>query len=290
MAKSLGVLRAVNSIAGHFTPGLSAQLASHFLLHPRAQSPRAWELAAVESARRITFRFGLSGLRWGEEGRPAVLLMHGWEGRPTQFANFVAPLVARGRQVIALDAPAHGESAGSEATLMEFAMAMLEAAVELRELEAVVGHSMGAVATAIALTQGLPAERAVLLAAASSIEDTLLTFADAFGLPSRAARRFVELMGRANGIAAGDLDVSRMVRKLELPALVVHDRDDAMVPYADAEAIARAWPGAQLLTTTGLGHWKVLTDASVTEQVADFIAGRRVTASRPIESQLVTLQ
>lgn len=290
MTKSLGVLRAVNSIAGHLTPGLSAQLASHLLLRPRAQPPRAWELAAAESARRITFRFGLSGLRWGDEGRPAVLLMHGWEGRPTQFANFVAPLLARGRQVIALDAPAHGESAGEEATLMEFAMALLEAAVEIRELEAVVGHSMGAVASAIALSQGLPADRAVLLASASSIEDTLLTFADAFGLPSRAARRFVELMGRANGIAAGDLDVSRMVRSLEIPALIVHDRDDAMVPYADGEAIARAWPGAQLLTTTGLGHWKLLTDASVAEQVADFLAGRKIAAQQLPESELVTLQ
>ena len=50
MAKSLGVLRAVNAIAGHLTPGLSAQIASHLLLHPRAQPPRDWELAAAATA------------------------------------------------------------------------------------------------------------------------------------------------------------------------------------------------------------------------------------------------
>jgi len=201
-------------------------------------------------------------------------MMHGWEGRATQFGKFIAPLVAAGRQVIALDAPAHGESPGEQATLMEFAMALQEAAVEIRDLESIVGHSMGAAASAIALAQGLPAQRAVLIASASSIEDTLLMYADAYGLPHRAARRFVELIGQANGIAAGDLDISHRVRDLKIPALIVHDRDDTMVPFADAEAIAREWPGAQLVTTTGLGHWRVLSDARVTQQVAEFLVGR----------------
>ncbi len=273
-------LRALNAVAGHVLPGLSAGLATDLLLHPRRHRARASETSALQSARRITFRFGLSGLRWGRAGDPVVLMLHGWEGRPTQFARFVEPLLAARRQVIALDAPGHGESPGDQATLMEFSMALSEAAVEIRELESVVGHSMGAAATAIALAQGLPAERAVLIGSASSIEDTLLTFAENFGLPQRAAQRFVELVGRANGIAAGDLDISHQVRGLKIPALIVHDRDDTAVPYADAEAIARNWPGSQLLITTGLGHWRVLDDAGVIGEVTDFLAGRAPRAGK----------
>ena len=216
-------------------------------------------LAVADRSPRITFRFGLSGLRWGREGQPAVLLMHGRGGRPAQFANFIAPLLERGRQVIALEAPANGEPLDEESAQMELAMAMLEAAVEIRELESVIGHSTGAVATALSLRHGLPADRAVLLAPASTI-------------------------------TAGDTSFARNLRQLEIPALIVHDSADTIVPHAEAQAIARAWPGAQLLTTTGLGHWKVLTDPGVAEHVADFVARRRIAARTLEHAALATLQ
>ncbi len=215
--------------------------------------------ASAEMGPRITFRFGLSGLRWGRDGQPAVLLMHGRGGRPAQFAEFIAPLLDRGRQVIALEAPVYGKSVDEESAQMELAMAMLEAAVEIRELESVIGHSMGAVTTALALRHGLPADRAVLLAPASTI-------------------------------TAGDTGFARNLRKLEIPALIVHDSADTIVPHAEAQAVVRAWPGAQLLTTTGLGHWKVLTDPGVAEHVADFVARRRIAARTLEHAALATLQ
>ncbi|HZP13866.1 MAG TPA: alpha/beta fold hydrolase [Nevskiaceae bacterium] len=215
--------------------------------------------ASAEGAPRVTFRFGLSALRWGHEGQPAVLMMHGVGGRPAQFTNLIPPLLARERQVIALEAPAHEYALDEEATQMELAMAMLEAAVEIRELETVVGHSLGAAAAALALAHGLPADRAVLLAPASTI-------------------------------TAGDAAFARTLRKLDIPALVVHDSGDTIVPHAEAQAIARAWPGAQLLTTTGLGHWKILADPGVAEHVADFVARRRIAARTLHQAALATLQ
>jgi len=275
---ALTVMRAVHSVTGLVAPDLPARSARRLLLHPQRYEPRPWEAAALEGARRVTFRFGLSGLRWGEAG-PVVLLMHGWEGRPTQFRHFIEPLLASGRQVIALDGPAHGESPGEESTLMGFAMAIAEAAVEIRGLEAVVGHSMGAAATAIALAQGLPAERAVLIAPPSAIEQGLYGFAGMLGLPPRAASRFVDLVGEANGVPARELEISRLARNLAIPALVVHDRRDTAVPFADGEAIAQGWPGAEFLATSGLGHWRVLTDPAVVARVTDFLSGREAVRS-----------
>jgi alpha-beta hydrolase superfamily lysophospholipase len=115
------------------------------------------------NARPITFRFGLTGRRWGERG-PVVLLVHGAERAPATFAQLADPLVASGRQVILLDDPTGAGPDGAD-RVTEFALAIGEAAVEIRELEAVVGHALGAAAVALALKQGLPAERAVLIAA-----------------------------------------------------------------------------------------------------------------------------
>ena len=57
-----------------------------------------------------------------------------------------------------------------------------------------------------------------------------------------------------------------------IPALVIHDRDDREVPYASADRIVRAWPDATLVTTEGLGHRRILRDASVIERVVAFAA------------------
>ncbi len=57
------------------------------------------------------------------------------------------------------------------------------------------------------------------------------------------------------------------------PTLVVHDRDDASTDVGDGEAIAAAWPRAELTVTTGLGHRRILRDPGVVAQVVDFVSG-----------------
>jgi hypothetical protein len=37
-------------------------------------------------------------------------------------------------------------------------------------------------------------------------------------------------------------------------------------------AIAAAWPGAELVTTEGLGHRRILRDPAVVARVTDFLA------------------
>lgn len=46
-----------------------------------------------------------------------------------------------------------------------------------------------------------------------------------------------------------------------------------VVPLAQGEASARAWPGARLVTTRGLGHARILKDAAVASAAAAFIQG-----------------
>jgi pimeloyl-ACP methyl ester carboxylesterase len=56
------------------------------------------------------------------------------------------------------------------------------------------------------------------------------------------------------------------------PVLIVHDRDDSDVPYTHGEEIAAAWPGAELLTTNGLGHRAVLRDPAVIQRTVTFLS------------------
>ena len=124
-------------------------------------------------ARPVAFRFGLTGRRWGDAG-PVVLMLHAGASTPWMLGQLIGPLVAAGRQVIALDDPTDAGDIDA-ARVAEYASAALEAAVELRNLESVAGLGLGAAAAAQALTQGLGAERSVLLAAdAVASRDELL--------------------------------------------------------------------------------------------------------------------
>lgn len=272
---SLTALQTYHTLTGLFAPSLAVRSARRILMRPRRLPARDWEQPAIDSAQRIHFRFGLSGLRWGKPGDPVVLMLHGWEGRASQFGRFVAPLLAAGRQVIALDGPAHGQSPGEEANPIVFAYALMEVVPELDRLEAIVGHSMGAGALVYALSLGLSVERVVLLGGPSSLRGVLNRFADFVGLPGPAHARFFREVEDYTGVPVDNLDGVRAAPRLKPAALIVHDRDDEMVPYGDSAALAASWPGAELYSTNRLGHWRILTDEHVVQRVVSFIAPER---------------
>jgi pimeloyl-ACP methyl ester carboxylesterase len=268
---TLATIRTANRMLGTLAPRFTAVIARRLMMRPHPHRPREWEAEVLAQAERITFRFGLSGLRWGTQG-PIVLLMHGWEGRPTQFAAFVPALLARGRQVIAIDAPAHGQSPGREAHVFSFAEALQEAAAELRGgIDAVIGHSMGGSAALMAIEQGLPVRRAVTIGSPAALHRVLDRFGRWIGLPPAAHRAFRGLVDRYVGVTAESVDMQKLGARLTVPGLVIHDEDDDSVPFTEAQALVQAWPRAQLLRTRGLGHRKVLGSKSVVEAVTAFL-------------------
>ena len=101
---SLTWIRGFNGTIGRIAPRWTAERMRRAFMMPGEWPPKDWELPLLASSERVTLRFGLSVLCWGEG--PAVLLLHGWAGRPTQFAHLIEQLVGAGYSVYALDAPA----------------------------------------------------------------------------------------------------------------------------------------------------------------------------------------
>jgi pimeloyl-ACP methyl ester carboxylesterase len=55
------------------------------------------------------------------------------------------------------------------------------------------------------------------------------------------------------------------------PALLIHDANDDVVPYSEAEETAQRWAGARLFETRGLGHRRGLKDPRVIEATVEFL-------------------
>jgi pimeloyl-ACP methyl ester carboxylesterase len=214
--------------------------------------------------------------RWGDTG-PVVLLAHGWGGHAGQWHAAVESLLAAGYRVAAFDALSHGASdAGTHdaarTSIVEMSRALLAAAWHVGPLHAVVAHSAGGAATALALREGLPVRAAVLIGAPADMHAGVTRLAWQLGaspaLVERMCRRSEAWLGMPwSAMNVPDVGQSRPVP----PTLVVHDRHDKEVRWEDGAAIAGAWPGARLLTTSGLGHRRILRDADVLARVADFL-------------------
>ena len=212
---------------------------------------------------------------------PTVYLVHGWGGRGSQLAAFVEPLVATGRRVVLFDAPAHGDSdpgpAGPRRTHgVEFGRALDAVFARFGPAEAVVAHSLGTIATYLSLRFGwLGTARLVLLAPMVEAGSLFDQFQAALGFGARTRRAFDREVDAFVGIPVTEFDAVHQAAHVDpLPTLVVHDVGDRQTPYADAERLVRALPHAQLVTTEGLGHRRILRDPDVVGQVVAFVSGQ----------------
>ena len=73
------------------------------------------------------------------------------------------------------------------------------------------------------------------------------------------------------GFAWERVDLKTLAARMRVPMLLIHDRDDRETPYEEGAAVARAWPGAELVSTEGLGHRRILKDEAVVTKAADFL-------------------
>ena len=261
-------------------PAVSARWAEYlwFRLPRRARSRRPLEGGSPIAVR--VGRGSVRGMAWGTG--PTVLLLHGWAGHAGQLVPLVGPLVERGFRVVAFDTPSHGASEPGalgprSSTALEFVEALTAVAAAEGPAYAVVAHSLGATATAVALCDGLAAERVVFLAPMASATAYAHDLTVVLGAGERTYRRLVRRIERRAGVALRHFEVPELGRAVAMPpTLVVHDREDPSTDVADSEAIASAWSesgSARLHVTTGLGHRKILRDPEVIAEVVDFVGG-----------------
>jgi pimeloyl-ACP methyl ester carboxylesterase len=139
-------------------------------------------------------------------------------------------------------------------------------------VQAVIGHSLGATAAALALAQRkVDLRKVVLVSPASDLLGYSRRFARWHWIPEPVRGAMQAAIEERYGLPWSELELARLEPRLEAQALVIHDRGDKVVPWKQGEQFARHWKGARLLSTDGLGHRRVLADDAVVQAAADFI-------------------
>jgi pimeloyl-ACP methyl ester carboxylesterase len=243
----------------------------------RAQAPGAgWRREAWRFENASLGLYHLATQDSGAESAPVVLLVHGWGGHAGQMLALAEAVARAGLRPVLLELPAHGRSAGMMSNSPQFARAISYVVARLvadgHALRGVVAHSMGANALGVAAAQGLRAERLVLLAPPASAREFTRYFAHTFGLSEKTRLAMQRLFEAQEGILMAQLEPPAVGPRIVQPTLIVHDRDDRVNRFADAEAYRDAIKGAQLVATQGLGHRRILKEEDVVRQVTRFVA------------------
>ncbi len=253
-------------------PSLAARLAGHLFCIPGRPPVRDQERPVLD--RSESFSSTVRGIRlsfhaWGEG--PTLLLLHGWGSRGSRLVDLVDPLTAAGYRVVTWDAPGHGESGSRTATAPDTARLLLLVAEHLGGLEVAVGHSFGCQVTGMALQWGLPLRRTVFISPPGEMLSFARVFIRQVGITQEAADRMLDRLARRTGVPWVAWEAENLGRGQTTPVLIVHDREDPVVPLADAERLHRAWVGSELLVTSGLGHRLTHRDPDVIRRIVAWI-------------------
>ncbi len=256
---------------GRIAPKQAARLLADLISRPGGQNPtQPWELAHGTDGKAIELSTGLHARSWGESG-PLVLALHGWRGRTTQFRPIAAMLLERGMRTVALELPGHGISRGDSATPRLIGELLVEIERITGPIHAAIGHSFGGAALGAALVYGFRPKRLVIVSSPTRVSRIPLWVAKAAGLPPAAMAEFVKLLDRDAGRPSAELDLIAAAPKSGVPGLLVHDLEDAVIPYSEAEALKNAWPGLKFMTTRGKGHRDILSAPDVLRTIVDFV-------------------
>ncbi|WIM86721.1 alpha/beta fold hydrolase [Candidatus Mycobacterium wuenschmannii] len=218
------------------------------------------------------------GEQWGEG--PPVYLVHGWGGQRPHLAVFVKPLVEAGYRAIAFDLPSHNESdpgalAPGRTTATECASAVAAMIQAHGPAHAVVAHSLGSNATALAAADGAPVGRLVFLAPMADFPLYLDLFAARHGFGRRIRAGLHRRLEKRINMTLPETNMTHIGRRANYPPLLlIHDPDDPDSPFAATARLAKAWEGAQFLATKGLGrlaHYRILRHRPAINAGVEFI-------------------
>ena len=209
---------------------------------------------------------------WGmRDDGEIVLLVHGWGSSSVWMEKLVGPLTESGRQVVAIDLPAHGLSEGETTNVLEMTRA-IEAAMWRLRPSAVIAHSLGATATALALQHGPKIDRAVLLAPGEDMTYFAHAFTERAGLSQGVAVGLLSRIEQRVGIAPDTLSLRHHAPPQGTSVLVVHDPADTEVPWSHAQRLASVWgPRMKLLAAPGAGHHGMPRNPAVSAAAIAFV-------------------
>ncbi len=236
------------------------------------QPPRIFE-----QAEKLQFKHKgiiVNGWRWNHPAPRKALILHGFESSATNFDRYVKPLVKKGYEVLAFDAPAHGRSGSKQINAPLYKKMILEVNKQYGPVKSFMAHSFGGLAVCLALEEISHTidYRLVLVVPATETTTAIDTFFGFLRLDPSLRSEFEKVIVKKGGVSSSWYSIKRAMKHIRAKVLWVHDEEDDTTPLSDVLKVkAENYPNIEFLITKGLGHRRIYRDNKVTKTIIDFL-------------------
>ncbi|MEW7291080.1 alpha/beta hydrolase [Aquimarina sp. 2304DJ70-9] len=192
--------------------------------------------------------------RWSSLGE-TILLIHGWESNAHRWKRLIQKLHKKGYNVIAFDAPAHGNSSGKILNVPLYTKC-LQKIVELYRPNHLLGHSVGGMTTIFhQYTYPSPEiEKLIVLAPPGELARIMKGYQEILKLSPKFMKALDQYFKNKHSFYFKEFSAPQFVKNLTHKGLLIHDKNDDVAPYAEAEAISKNWNGVHFIATEDYGH------------------------------------
>ncbi len=191
------------SLLSTIAPSYTAKRAFDFLSNPQVKKIRPYELDLIKSSTQTMVDFNdrkIATYVWNE-GHEKILLVHGWEGQASNFADLIHLLIEKNYTVIAYDAPAHGFSSTGPTSFIEYADSVAFM-IKQHGIKKIVSHSFGGVGTVYGLfkNKDIFIDKYCLLTTPDTFRDRINFVSDTVGISGKVKLKFIAIIEAAYGI------------------------------------------------------------------------------------------
>lgn len=261
------------------SPAKAAEAAFELFCTPYSRQRKYAVPMVFEQAEKLSFiikNLKISGFRWKPEAPNGskILICHGFDSSSYRFERYINPLLNSGFEVLAFDAPAHGVSAGKTINALLYSEVILEIISAFGPADAIIAHSFGGIAAALAIEKlkNNPVKKLVLAAPATETTRSLNDFCRYLSISDKLKKGLERLIVQVGGQPASWFSVARIIQAITIPVIWIHDKKDKITPYEDMEFLTKLnLPHVRFIITDGLGH-SLYRDDNVAADIITFIS------------------
>lgn len=257
---------------------LAAQSLFRLFCTPYSGKPKRKIPPFFKRGQNISFNYNghtIRGWQWKPQNcnGKKVLVAHGFDSCSYKSEPIIQRLYLTGFEVLAFDALGHGISDGTTINAKQYSECIIIINKEFGNLYAVVAHSLGGMATSLAIENNLQnIEKLVLIAPAVETTRAIDNFFNFLKMPLYLKPEFSNIIKDMSGKTPEYFSVSRAVQNIQTPTLWIHDEKDFICPFEDVEPVKKLeLPHVQFYITSGLGHNVIYRNPNVLQKVAFFL-------------------
>ncbi|REG90811.1 alpha/beta hydrolase family protein [Flavobacterium aquicola] len=199
-----------------------------------------------------------------------ILLVHGWESNSARWEKALPYLQKSGSTIIAIDAPAHGQTSGKEFNVPRYAE-FINRAVKKFEPNIIIGHSIGGSACLYHqyLYPDTNIQKMVLLGAPSDLKTLLDNYIQMLSLNPKMFTHLEKHYLKNFNIELDYFSGAALAQQIKIEGIIAHDTNDTVVAFEEGKKIAANWEKGRFITTNNLGH--SMHDETLYKEIYQFL-------------------